>query len=574
VLVGILIAQAVLTAVLCWRNLDQMNPDGVSYCRTAEYLLAGSSDLAVNGYWGALLSWLSVPPMWLGVHAATAARGVQFCSALALTLAAHGVFQAIRIGPLAHAAVLTAVALNGALWAAFGISGDLLLAATVAALSWALCVRRTHILGVPIEIVAALFAALATFAKPIGFYFCLCMIAGTWGLRVLWSESSLLHAVKRTAITVAALVLFIAPWVTILSTHYGELTLSRSAGLNHSMLHPRVTHLWNLPSFTEIHRPDEGRITSWEDPTQRPGNHDLTWSPADTSELRNRQLALGALTLTRIRGMVGAIDFTHLALLCLLVIPGLSWVQPRERHGWRDAWLFLPLFISVCAYLPFMVHGRYLWPVWVSALGALAVGHTRVQTDLRSASRRVRVGLAALFLLPPIGTALYEVGTVLTQPPSRELAIARELADRLRAEGAVGPVVSWSPYTSKGLDPEGLYLAWELDQPWLSHIGVEILEPLPGDPPATRAEHLADEAAQLREAVRLGARVVLVKTRLDDPTASFPDDTLPSTLATEDAFVAPPYLEPAKWRALEPVDVSWGTPRSGSLQLHVRVDGG
>ena len=45
---------------------DQINPDGISYIQVARNCAAGRFDLAVNSYWGPLLSWILVPFVWLG----------------------------------------------------------------------------------------------------------------------------------------------------------------------------------------------------------------------------------------------------------------------------------------------------------------------------------------------------------------------------------------------------------------------------------------------------------------------------------------------------------------------------
>jgi hypothetical protein len=79
----------------------------------------------------------------------------------------------------------------------------------------------------------------------------------------------------------------------------------------------------------------------------------------------------------------------------------------------------------------------------------------------------------------------------------------------------VGPVVSWSPYTSKGFDLEGMYTAWMLDQPWLGHITVEIDRP---DPAARPAWRLCQWATRLSLA---GAPLV----RLPDGDLSWENET-------------------------------------------------
>ena len=57
-----------LMLVSMLNNLARLNTDAIAYMRVAEYWSNGNFGLAVNGYWGPLLSWLMVPFLWLGVE--------------------------------------------------------------------------------------------------------------------------------------------------------------------------------------------------------------------------------------------------------------------------------------------------------------------------------------------------------------------------------------------------------------------------------------------------------------------------------------------------------------------------
>ncbi|HIL73034.1 MAG TPA: hypothetical protein EYG44_02285, partial [Verrucomicrobia bacterium] len=57
-----------LMLVSMLNNLARLNTDAIAYMRVAEYWSSGDLGLAVNGYWGPMLSWLMVPFLWLGVE--------------------------------------------------------------------------------------------------------------------------------------------------------------------------------------------------------------------------------------------------------------------------------------------------------------------------------------------------------------------------------------------------------------------------------------------------------------------------------------------------------------------------
>ena len=96
-LVAVCLVQIVLAVKSAWLFRDEINPDGLSYMRIAQYYLSGQTALMVSGYWGPLLSWLIVP--WLLVfddplHAAHAAMAV---SAVVFLFGAFCVLRAVRL---------------------------------------------------------------------------------------------------------------------------------------------------------------------------------------------------------------------------------------------------------------------------------------------------------------------------------------------------------------------------------------------------------------------------------------------------------------------------------------------
>jgi hypothetical protein len=214
-----------------------------------------------------------------------------------------------------------------------------------------------------------------------------------------------------------------------------------------------------------------------------------------------------------------AIDADGGAILALLVVVILGVVRPRAGVGWREPWLLLAPILHVLALAPLHVEQRYLWPVLPIGLCALGALGTRLLDSAALARRSRRVLAAAgcgVLVVPPVVFHAAMALSLLIVPARSERLLADNWAARVREAGAAGPVVSWTAWPEKALDPEGLYLAWRLGQPWLAN--------------------LATDAHDLQRAVTLGARVLVVKM---DPSAGarpawLGSDSEWSVLAVED----------------------------------------
>ena len=93
VLIGLVYAAALIAMLPYCRY--QINPDGMSYMRIAQYWAVGDVRHAVNGYWSPLLSWCLVPFVWSGLICCGRANG-HGTAGLALALATYGLAR--RLG--------------------------------------------------------------------------------------------------------------------------------------------------------------------------------------------------------------------------------------------------------------------------------------------------------------------------------------------------------------------------------------------------------------------------------------------------------------------------------------------
>lgn len=479
--------QVLLLGLAAWRNGHQLNPDAIAYLRLAGYYAQGDLALAVTGYWGPLLSWLMAPFLWLGIPEIWAARTVMSLSAIVFLLGSVRLFVAAGLtrGSVLGGAIITGCA--SVLWSVRNISPDLLLgglgAFAITPLmngDWLKERRQSAVAGVC--------WGLAYLAKA---------VALPWGMLVVLAWSALAWRggagtrriiAARCGTVGLAFLLVAGGWIGVLSLKYGRPTFSTTGVIAHAIAGPPDVPRYH-PTFSTLHVPEPGRLTSWEEPSRLPY---ATWKPWQSRAYLAHQ---GGLMVDNALIMLGWTSGVNLAVLTeigdglnprlfLKLLPGFDllalsllgmvaclcqrpWLWSKGFTGrWRLA--VLPVGLLALLYLPFYVSPsdqRYFYPAcpffWIAVAGCgEALIHSR---RWRGAARAKRVALRVgtiSFMLP----AMLWAAAGLRGVPNPANQTAIELAKGLRRSGVMGPVAG-SCLMAGGRT--GFYLAWHLRQAWL-----------------------------------------------------------------------------------------------------------
>jgi hypothetical protein len=456
-----------------WVFQDALNPDGIAYLRIASRCARGQFGLAISGHWGPVLSWLMTPLLMAGIPPLAAARAVMAMSAVIFLLGCWRIFSSAMLrGRLFYWGLWT-MALLSILWSVEVITPDLLLAGVVLfafaeTLAGAWCRRPgTAFLSGLLWGLAYLIKAVAL---PLGILTCL----GIAVLRWRKSQGTSSQIARGVGLTLAGLLLVAAPWVAVLSRHYGKLTVSNSATFNHLLVGPSVpvpVHLLDQG----FRRPEPGQITIWEDPPL-PGPEWSPWAnwPNALHQMKvmehNTPIILSILTHI-------SLAFPILAVMVLLW-PGKFRTQPDD--GANRGWFLLPVAVMAFLFLPNYLMPRELRYFYAAAPLFFVGGAALLMQDwCRLRPLKWRYGapvLAATLLIPALFRFSYESSqTVLAGE------CARILAQRITHAGLAAPLAG------SGMLPggrAGLYTAFLLAKPWLG----DELSPRPADYKASGAD--------------------------------------------------------------------------------------
>jgi hypothetical protein len=315
---------------------------------------------------------------------------------------------------------------------------------------------------------------------PVGILTCL----GIAVLRWRKGPGAHLEIARSLALTLAGIALMGGPWVAVLSSHYGKLTVSRSASHTHGLVGPSVP-VPVLLLDQGFRQPEPGQITIWEDPPLPYPD----WSPLESWGNAMHQMRIIGHNTPIVLSMLIHISLAFPILVVVALLwPGKFRTQPDDAAN--RGWFLLPVAVMAFLYLP-----NYLMPgelrYFYAAAPLLYVGGAALllRDWCRRRPLRWRYGapvLAASLLIPALFQFAYE-----TCPSVLAGEYAHLLADRITQCGLAAPVAG------SGMLPggrTGLYTAYLLGQPWL------------GDEPSPRPVDFRGSGAGLIVVVR-GSRI-------------------------------------------------------------------
>ena len=343
----------------------QVNPDGVAYIQIARHYANGRADLAVNSWWGPLLSWLLVPAVWLNVDPLLAVRllGVVFGLGFAFCVALIRRHLRAGTGGLATFAAALMLALT---MLPAPVTPDLL---TAFLLTWYFA-RSLRVMlrgSASYALTTGVLGGVAYLGKPYALPFVACHLCltalGRW--RLVRGGLASGPVVRPIAAGMAGLAVVSLPWAAIISAHDGSLTFS-SAG--------RCTRAWSaipddalgLLPHKLLQWPRAGRMTCWENPIEV--RHPWpTWSLAERGGLQRQAKAIFLNVYDALADLKQVDAFGILlcggALGTFLGICRLRW-SLSTREGIVRLWISASIALYVAGYALILVQNRYLWPIW------------------------------------------------------------------------------------------------------------------------------------------------------------------------------------------------------------------
>lgn len=433
---------------------DWINTDAVPYIRIAQYYASGKFDLMISGYWGPLLSWIIAVLLGFMGDPLSAAHMAMGISALVYLIGCISVFQVMDIRLPSKFVALGIIVLFSIHWSTRFITPDLLM-------SGVLCLAISRIMHLDwckktsVQFSGGLFFGTAYLAKAVALPLS-CLMVGAVGL--MWAiceQTKLIRIFRSVGTTFLGLILIAGPWIIILSVKYERPVFSTSAEINYSVVGPSHDNQGH-PTFHEFHIPENGRITSWEDPSQLSY---ARWSPFESSENMDHQWKIIRENARTSLNILKNYDWLGIGLVAVIFgfLFHTPWVSNIRSDRWRWSIIFIVCLVGI--YLP--VAGkdvRYYMVAYPFFLGT-SLGFLEYQLSKSSCKQN-----KSLYV---IGLSIILLSFVLPQAklptinPNPGYQAAKVIKEKLNALNISGPVASTG--YSKNID---LYTAFLMNVPY------------------------------------------------------------------------------------------------------------
>ncbi len=476
----VFVAQVGLLFLVARQNMDALNTDGIAYMQIAQHWADGNRDLAVSGYWGPLLSWLMVPLVESGMPLMEAARVVMGFSGGLFFLSVALLFKVMNLSQRDFRCGLVITAAMGVFWSIRNVTPDLLLTAlTSLGLSGLLMLFRT---GSRYWLVfGSVSWAMAYMTKAVALpWLVLTLVAA--GVVAWWYKRDLRETGLQSGKVLGLVILLCAPWMVVLSSHYGQFVFSTSGKINHSIAGPSDVERYH-PFARTFHEPETGRVSSWEDPDIDEYAH---WSPFDGAEEMKHQIGLvmsnvpkvlilfcgvnfsvllrsgGELGPGDLPALIPGFDLLYVALAALVLSALGAW---KRKGEWDESVLLVSLLGLVGMYLPMFLlpyEQRYFYPVfpivWILFSKQLSrlLESEKLNEKKRFLIQRFAIGSWGLPTLIWLMAAMVGI-------PNVASFHAQRLAGAMEDAGLEGRVAG-SARVQGGR--AGMYAAFLIGQPW------------------------------------------------------------------------------------------------------------
>lgn len=333
-----------------------LNPDGVSYINVAKKYLSGNFQLAINGYWSPLFSWLLIPFLALKVDGLLATKLLSIITGVFLLLGVNRLLVNQKIRDIWRA------------WALFTIIPLLLMFTfTVVTPDLLLCVMLINYLNSLLDknfvkykdqaITVGWFGALAYLAKSYALIFFL--VHFSFSVALFYRRYKLItkkrFILSQWLIGIFIFVLISGTWTILISKKYHHLTFSTAAKFNQQKTAKEVDP--NPNNITGLIEPADKFSTSyWDDPS----NIQLT-TQTNKISVENITYRLKLIFQNIIKTIV---FYNYLSIFTIAIILISIFIYSRKIYI-RKHIILLMLLLYPIWYWPILIEERYLWTVFV-----------------------------------------------------------------------------------------------------------------------------------------------------------------------------------------------------------------
>ncbi len=361
--------------------------DAIGYIGAAKQYIAGNYQLAVNGYWPPLHSWIILPFIKMGMLPEDAFKYSNALIAIGSLYALHLLLNKIEVTEPLKAAILFTSVIIFLHYTFYQLAADLLLVFLLLLL-FNLVHHKRFYSSIYLNMIAGSIGALAFFAKSYAFpFFILYFIL----LHLFFNP----NGAKKFYFIIAGLTVFFIisfPWISLLHWKYGEWMIAHGKN-NYGYWDVKFR---DLSGPLLVAPPYKGSPAIWEDPWKI---ERLNFRNAEASTIVLHQIRI---ILFNIQQWLKSIHDLSVLSAGILFTSFIYYIKEKNRF-------FLFLLISVFSlsvgYLLFHIETRFIWSLTFLILIAGSLLLSTLLSSIQLTSwQRLTVWLIFFgsFLLEPV----------------------------------------------------------------------------------------------------------------------------------------------------------------------------
>jgi len=354
-----------------------LNPDSIAYLSIAEKYIAGNFSDAVNGYWGPLLSWIFIVPIYLGVYPIVATKLVSILLGIILFFILRRSAKYYHIDKQLLEKLFfffIPVFLYFTYWV---VTPDFLIAICIL-IYLNILFKDEYQDKILYGAFAGIAGSMIYFSKTYGFLFFLIHFT-VFSFLFLYTKpkQSRIKVIRNYVVGILCFAMLSGIWIYIISNKYDEFTYGTSGKYNLSLFGPETQGKQFGLAVGFNPPPNETATSSWEDASYLEIKE---WSPLNSVDdfiyLVSSALKISAEFLLFVTA------FSPLFLILLIL--NLKRIKLKEISFYS----LLTIFLYSFGYILINLETRYIWIVYILVLLLSAMFFTQVTERLKFISKR------------------------------------------------------------------------------------------------------------------------------------------------------------------------------------------
>lgn len=330
-----------------------INPDTISYFSISKKYFDGNFSEAINGYWGALFSWLVLPSFLLKIEPHIFSRILFGVFSIIFFILIERFFIRLELNDKIKALGIYFFILPAVFFSFYRLTPDYLLLILILAYVY-ITTNENFWKEKRLVILSSVFGALMFLTKSYGLMFFISFQTILLITEFLANKKFNKNVLLNYLMSLLLFAIIISPWIFLLSQKYDRFTMSTSGSINLRIVNPEL----NLrhPSIESgfVAPSDDYAVSAWDDPDI---DKYPQWSPFSSSSYLKYFLINTAKNIFKL--------FVFILAFAPLISAFIFFLKKKDFQNQALIKILVAGIIYGLGYTTINVENRYIWPSFI-----------------------------------------------------------------------------------------------------------------------------------------------------------------------------------------------------------------